>query len=88
MSAISKPPMFLNMPLITDTRVNSLGVIPMKHMEGLLDNTMGSSGERVLTNGIVTDTTRGIKSSSHIPVIRTKTNPKRMGQIPYAGKQY
>lgn len=88
MSAISNPPLFLNTQLITDTRVNSLGVIPMKHMEGLIDNTTGSASN-IIMGGVITDTTRGVKPSSiHVPPIRVKTKAKRLGQVPYAGKMY
>lgn len=50
-------------------------------------NTIGSAAP-IVYGGILTETSRGMPSKSHIPVIRSKTQPKKEGMVPYAGKYY
>ena len=78
---------FLNTPLIHDTRSGGPHTIHQKHLEGLVENTIGDAGAKVY-GGVLTQTARGMPSKSHIPVIHSKTNPKKEGMTPYAGPKY
>ena len=77
---------FLNTPLISNTTSGGPHIIRQKHLEGLIENTTGSFINKVI-GGILTETVRG-NPKAHIPVIHTKTHPKTMGQVPYAGPKY
>ena len=78
---------FLQTPLIHDTQSGGPPVIHQKNLEGLIMNTIGSAAP-IVYGGILTETSRGMPSKSHIPVIRSKTQPKKEGMVPYAGKYY
>ena len=78
---------FLNTPLISNTIQGSRPVIHQAHLQGLIENTIGTVGPRVY-GGVLTETARGMPSKSKIPVIHSKTQAERMGQVPYAGPNY
>ena len=74
---------FLNTPLVTDTRGGGPHVIKQKNIEGLIENTTGSAMNLVF-GGVLTETS-GRSPKTKIPVIHSKTQPKREGMVPYAG---
>ena len=78
---------FLQHPLLHDTRQGGPHVIHQAHLMGLVENTIGDAGAKVY-GGVLTETARGMPSKSHIPVIHSKTHSERMGQVPYAGPKY
>ena len=80
---------FLQTPLITDTRMNSPKLLKSNHIEGLLMNTVAGFEPVQIHGGIIIDTKIGSHyDKRHVPVIHQKTQPKRLGMIPYPGKQY
>lgn len=78
--------------IVTDTKVGVRKVVAPQHLEGLVMKTTGDAARMPVLAGIITQTTRGaggVKDS----VMKhdgydVKTQPKRYGQVPYAGKKY
>ena len=77
---------FLKTPLVTDTRGGGPHVIRQQNIEGLVQNTTGSA-MNVVIGGVLTETSER-SPKSKIPVIHSKTQPKREGMVPYAGQKY
>jgi len=78
---------FLQAPLLRNTQQGGREIIHQKHLEGLIVNTIGTVGPKVY-GGVLTETARGMPSKAHIPVIRSKTQATKEGQVPYAGPKY
>lgn len=78
---------FLNTPLVENTTQGGRAVIHQANLAGLVENTIGSAAPKVFA-GVLTETARGMPSKTKIPVIHSKTQAEKMGQIPYAGPQY
>lgn len=62
------------------------------HLGHLIANTVGEPRGKPVMDGVLTDTKQGVKDKD-VPEIhkvagKGKTQPKRMGQVPFAGKQY
>ncbi len=62
------------------------------HLGHLISNTMGEPTGKPVMDGVLTDTKQGVKSMD-VPELhkvsgKGKTQPKRMGQTPFAGKNY
>lgn len=80
-------------PIIHDTMVNAPRDIKEKHLAGLVSRTTGvAQGSPVMT-GVLEKTVPA--SRRDVPEIHKvakhdvgKTQSKRMGQVPYAGKKY
>lgn len=78
--------------MVTDTKIGVRKVIHPKLIDGLIENTTGDASRVPLVSGVITDTTRGVKivkdSVMKHDGLEIKTQPKRYGQTPYAGKKY
>jgi hypothetical protein len=83
--------------MVTDTKIGVRKVIHPKLIDGLVQNTTGMASMSPLVGGVITQTTRGVPtghaSSMKDSVMKhegfdVKTQPKRYGQIPYAGRKY
>jgi hypothetical protein len=77
---------------VVDTMAGTNKGVKNAHLDNLVANTMGEPGGRPIMDGVLTDTTQGVKSKD-VPEIhkvsgKGKTQPKRMGQVAYAGSKY
>jgi hypothetical protein len=77
---------------IQDTMVGKQKSASSAHLDSLVANTIGEPGGRPVMDGVLTNTKQGVKMST-VPEIHKvsdtgKTQPKRMGQVPFAGKRY
>ena len=77
---------------VQDTTVGKQKSVSNAHLGNLIANTVGEPGGRPIMDGVLTDTKQGAKMTN-VPELhkisnRGKTQPKRMGQVPYAGKKY
>lgn len=80
---------FLQTPLVTDTRIHSPKLLKTEALNGLLQNTIAGYQPVQIFGGILTDTKIGSHfGKSHVPVIRSKTHAKQLGMVPYPGKHY
>ena len=79
-------------PLIHDTMVNAPRDIKEKHLAGLVSKTSGIPLGTPVMAGVLEKTTPGRKDVPEIHRVPKhdvgKTQPKRMSQVPYAGKMY
>ena len=78
--------------IIQNTRVGRDGVHEMKHLSNILSNTTGIQGGSPVMEGVLTSTKQGLVDE-YVPKLhkvheKSKTQPKRMGQVPYAGPKY
>ena len=78
--------------IISDTKVGVKKVMKPVHLEGLIVKTTGDIARMPVVSGIITQTTRGAGSVKDSVMKHegydVKTQPKRYGQVPYAGKKY
>ena len=78
--------------IISDTMVGVKKVMKPVHLEGLIVNTTGEAARMPVVAGIITQTTRGADSVKDSVMkhdgMKIKTQPKRYGQVPYAGMKY
>jgi hypothetical protein len=77
---------------VTDTMAGVRKSASDAHLGNLVANTVGEPSGRPVMDGVLTDTTMG-HSSKDVPEIhkvsgKGKTQPQRMGQVPYSGKKY
>lgn len=78
--------------IVSNTKVGKEKIINMGHMKGLIEKTQGEGVNAVLS-GVLGDTkpsrvgkvTDSVMKSNEF---KSKTMPRTMGQIPYAGKKY
>lgn len=78
--------------LITNTKVGKEKAIHMSGLEGLISNTKGVLEGTPVMDGIITSTKTGFRDKD-VPELhkvhhRGKTQPKTMGQVPFAGPKY
>jgi len=76
--------------LVHDTMVGVQKVHKPVHLEGLIVETTGKPSG-LPTVPVIEQTSRGAKDSKSVEKsgsVRGKTQPKTMGQVPYAGKKY
>ena len=76
---------------VTNTMVGVQKPVHEKNLGYLIANTMGGQGTPMM-DGVLTDTKQGVRSMN-VPEIhkvsgKGKTQPKRMGQVPFAGAKY
>lgn len=78
--------------IISDTKVGVRKVMKPVHLEGLIVKTTGDIARMPVVAGVITQTTRGAGSVKDSVMkhdgMEIKTQPKRYGQVPYAGKKY
>jgi hypothetical protein len=77
--------------IIKDTMVNSPRDIKEKHLDRLIAQTTGIPREHPIMEGIISATVP--KHMKDVPELhkvhdKGKTQPRTMGQVPYAGKMY
>ena len=78
--------------LVENTKVGLRNPVQMKYKGKLILERTGGQAEAPMYSGMITDTLVGIKSKD-VPELpkthnRGKTQPKKYGQVPYAGKLY
>jgi hypothetical protein len=77
---------------VKDTMAGAQKTVSKAHLGNLVANTIGEPSGRPVMDGVLTETTQGHKSKD-VPEIhkvsgKGKTQPQRMGQVPYGGKNY
>ena len=77
---------------VTDTMEGKRKSASDAHLGQLVANTIGEPSGRPVMDGVLTETTQGHKSKD-VPEVhkvsgKGKTQPKRMGQVAYSGKNY
>lgn len=77
--------------IIKDTMVNSPRDVKEKHLDRLIAQTTGIPREHPIMEGIISVTVP--KHMKDVPELhkvndKGKTQPRTMGQVPYAGKMY
>jgi hypothetical protein len=77
---------------VTDTKVGKMKSASASHLGLLISNTTGMPAGKPVMEGVITDTKSGMKDKN-VPELhkvsgRGKTQPKRQGQVPYAGSKY
>lgn len=79
--------------ILRDTMQNVPRDIKEKHLDRLISQTTGVPREKPLMEGVIDSTIP--KHMKDVPELHKvashdvgKTQPKRMGQVPYAGKKY
>lgn len=77
---------------VQDTLVGKRGSASDKHLERLVSNTIGEPRGKPVMDGVLSDTKQGVKDTN-VPELhkvsgKGKTQPKRMGQVPFSGKNY
>ena len=78
--------------LITNTKVGKMKSVHEKGLDHLITNTTGIPAGRPIMEGVLTSTKQGIPNKDVPELQKThhkgKTQPKRTGQIPFAGPKY
>lgn len=78
--------------IIHDTMVNVPKDIKEKHLDSLISKTTGVPMAKPVMDGVITKTTpesKAVPEYHKVPDKEVgKTQAKRMGQVPYAGKKY
>ena len=79
--------------IIKDTMVNSPKDVKEKHLDRLISQTTGIPREKPIMDGILASTVpqhmKDVPEYHKVPKSEIgKTQAKRMGQVPYAGKKY
>jgi hypothetical protein len=79
--------------ILKDTMMNAPRDIKEKHLDRLITQTTGLPREKPIMEGVIDSTVpKHMKAVPEYHKIAThevgKTKAKRMGQVPYAGKQY
>jgi len=79
--------------ILKDTMMNAPRDIKEKHLDRLITNTTGMPSMKPSMEGVIDSTVP--KHMKDVPELHKisahevgKTKAKRMGQVPYAGKQY
>lgn len=77
---------------VSDTMAGKRRDVAEKHLDSLISNTTGVPREKPIMEGVLTDTKQGVKDKD-VPELHKvhrvgKTQPKRMGQVAYAGSKY
>lgn len=79
--------------ILHDTMQNTQRDVKEKHLDRLISNTTGTPRGTPLMEGVIDSTIP--KHMKDVPELHkvahhevSKTHPKRMGQVPYAGKHY
>ena len=77
---------------VSDTKVGKMMPIHEKYLPGLISQTTGIPREKPVMDGVLEDTKQGVKDKD-VPELhkvhhKSHTQPKRMGQVPYAGPKY
>jgi hypothetical protein len=77
---------------ITNTMAGKDRGIHEKHLSNLIANTTGTPSGKPIMEGVLTSTKHGAMDKDvpelHKTHHRGKTQPKRMGQVPYGGRMY
>lgn len=77
---------------VTDTMVGLDKEVREKHLDQLISNTTGVQAGSPVMAGIITDTMVGMPKDDtetvHKVAKPSKTEPKRFGQVPFAGPKY
>jgi hypothetical protein len=78
--------------IIRDTMVGAPTDIKEKHLDRLISRTTGVPMNKPVMDGVIQKTTSGgsdVPEYHKVPAKEVgKTQAKRMGQVPYAGKKY
>ena len=79
--------------IIRDTMVNTQRDVKEKHLDRLISQTTGTPREKPIMDGVITSTIpehmKDVPEYHKVPEKEVgKTQAKRMGQVPYAGKMY
>jgi len=79
-------------PILQDTMMNAPKDIKEKHLAGLVSKTTGVPMGSPVMAGVLEKTTpsrRDVPEIHKVPKAEVgKTQPKRMGQVPFAGRKY
>lgn len=77
---------------ITNTKVGKMKSVHEKGLSNLITNTTGTPAGRPIMEGVLTSTKQGIPNKDVPELQKThnkgKTQPKRTGQVPFAGPKY
>lgn len=79
--------------ILRDTTMGSPKVAHMKELARVISNTTGVPREKPIMEGVLASTIpehmRSVPEYHKVPASEVgKTQPVRMGQVPYAGKKY
>jgi hypothetical protein len=77
---------------VTNTMAGKQNTVHEKNLGRLISNTIGEPSGRPVMDGVLSDTKQGTHSVN-VPEVhkvsgKGKTQPKRMGQVPFAGAKY
>lgn len=77
---------------VTNTMIGKDRGVHEKHLDHLISQTTGTPSGRPIMEGVLTSTKHGAMDKDvpelHKTHHRGKTQPKRMGQVPYGGSKY
>ena len=78
--------------LVENTKVGFRSPVQMKYRGKMVLERTGGQGEAPMYDGVLKDTKMGLTTTDvpelHKTHYRGKTQPKKYGQVPYAGKLY